>query len=200
MRSACEVCHTEQGWTGQSLLFAHDQHTEFQIDRIHSNLSCLSCHKGGDTPVYRPLPKTCEECHVDVVKQQLAEGYPEMGGPDPQAGRVSCAQCHNPNLQDQTPAGYASACRTCHNRHYEQLFYNWIKSLNLRESQARLLVEHLRDLNTLKAEALARKISQAKSVGFHNLALALKLWTEVSTNDSADGMRVGLESSDAADK
>ena len=200
MRSSCEVCHTEQGWTGRSLLFTHDQHTEFQIDIIHSNLPCLSCHERADTPAYRPLPKTCKECHVDLVRQQLAEGYPEMGGADPHAGRVSCTQCHNPDQQSQTLAEYASACRTCHNRHYEQLFYDWIKSLNLRESQARLVVEHLRDPNTLQAKALARKISQAKSVGFHNLALALKLWTEVSTNDSADGARVGLQSSDAADR
>jgi hypothetical protein len=200
MRSACEVCHTEQGWTGQSLLFVHDQHADFKMDRIHADLSCLSCHKGTETPVYRPLPKTCEQCHVDVVMQQLAEGYPAMGEPDPHAGRVSCVQCHSPDLQHQTPAGYADACRTCHNRHYEGLFYNWIKSLNLRESQARIAVEHLRDLNTPKAEALSQKINRAKSVGFHNLALALKLWAEITADDSGDGVRVGSESSDAADK
>lgn len=75
-----------------------------------------------------------------------------------------------------------------------------MKSLNLRESQVRRAVEHLRTLNTPKAEALMEKINQTRSVGFHNLSLALKLWAELSTHDSGDGVRVGAESFDAADK
>ncbi|MFC1793382.1 cytochrome b/b6 domain-containing protein [Planctomycetota bacterium] len=200
MRSSCDTCHAEHGWTGQSLLFAHNQHSEFKLDRIHDDVLCASCHMGADTPLYQPLPKTCEQCHVNIVMQQLAEGYPAMGEPDPHAGRVSCVQCHSPDLQHQTPTGYADACRTCHNRHYEELFFNWMKSLNSRESQARLAVEHLRDQNTPKAEALVQKINRAKSVGFHNLALALKLWAEITADDSADDVQNKLGSPGMEDK
>jgi len=40
-------------------------------------------------------------------------------------------------LKHQEPAVYAAACQACHNRHYEGLFYDWMKSLNSRQSQAK---------------------------------------------------------------
>lgn len=197
MQSACDACHAEQGWTGQSLLFAHDKHSEFKLDRIHADLFCTSCHTVADTPLYRPLPKTCELCHMDIVRLQLAKGYSTVEKPDPHAGRVSCVRCHPPDLQCQTPADYAGACRMCHNRHYEGLFYNWMKSLGSRESQARLLLENLRDRNESKAEMLEQKIKQAKNASFHNLALTLKLWNEI-LGDGFDDSAQNIEGSTEA--
>ena len=179
MRSSCDTCHTEQGWKGQSLLFVHDQHSEFKIDRIHTNVPCASCHTRTEKPLYRPLPKTCELCHTDIVRLQLADGYPAVKEADPHANRVSCVQCHPPDRQSQKPAEYARACEACHNRHYSRLFYNWTKSFDNREYQARKILEHLRKHNAPKAEALEQRIKQARSTGFHNLVLALKLWDEI---------------------
>jgi hypothetical protein len=179
MRSSCDTCHAELGWTGKSLLFVHDEHSEFKIDRIHTNIPCASCHTGEEKPLYRPLPKTCELCHTDIVKLQLADGYSAAEEPDPHANRVSCVQCHPTNRQSQTLTEYAHTCESCHNRHYSGLFYNWTKSLSKRESQARVVLEHLRKHNVPEAEVLEQRIKQARKTGFHNLVLALKLWNDI---------------------
>jgi hypothetical protein len=176
MRSACDTCHSEQGWTGRFLLFVHERNSEFKINRIHADLTCSSCHKAGGERVFRPLPKTCESCHADIVRLQSAKG---TGTINPHAGRVSCVQCHSPERKYQTPAEYAHACEACHNRHYGELFYNWTKSFGSQESQARKILEHLRKRNASEAKALEQRIKRAKSAGFHNLVLALKLWDDI---------------------
>ena len=40
-------------------------------------------------------------------------------------------------------------------------------------------LEHLREHNEPQAEALEQRIKQARSTGFHNLVLALKIWDEI---------------------
>lgn len=176
MRSACNSCHSELGWTGRFLLFTHERNTEFRLDSIHADLSCSSCHKDSDAKIFSSLPMTCESCHADIVGLQSAE---RAGTINPHAGRVSCVQCHSPDRKYQTPAEYANACRTCHNPRYEGLFYDWTKSLNSRESRAKMMLERLRERNELQAGALEQKIEQAGNVGFHNLTLALKLWDDI---------------------
>lgn len=172
----CTTCHSEQGWTGQLLLFTHKKHSEFRLDSIHADLSCSSCHEAGGARIYRPLPRTCESCHTDIVRQQSAE---QAGTINPHAGRVSCVQCHSPDLKHQTPAEYAEACRTCHNPRYQELFYDWTKSLNDREFRAKMILERMREQNAPGAQALEQKIKRAKSAGFHNLAIAIKLWDDI---------------------
>lgn len=91
---------------------------------------------------------------------------------------------------------YASACRTCHNRNYEGLFYDWMKSLNNRESQADILLRRLRNENASDAEILEKKIDHAKHVGFHNIPLSVTLWDEIlgekpgeSTQNEPDSLK-----------
>lgn len=176
MHSACNTCHSEQGWTGRFLLFSHEQNSEFRLDRIHVDLTCSSCHKAAQERIFGPLPKTCESCHTDIVKLQSAQ---IAGTINPHFGRVSCVQCHSPERKCQTPAEYANACRNCHNQHYEELFYNWAKSFNSRESRAKVMLEHLLKRNEPQAKALEQEIEQARNTGFHNLVFALKLWDEI---------------------
>jgi hypothetical protein len=166
----------EQGWTGRFLLFKHERNSEFRLDSIHADLSCSSCHTGIEKPLYQPLPKTCESCHTDIVGRQQAK---EAGLINPHAGRVSCVQCHSPDRKYQTPAEYANACSNCHNPRYQGLFYDWIKSFGDREFRAKAILERLREHNVPEAKVLERKIERARSAGFHNLVLALKLWDDV---------------------
>jgi len=185
MHSACNTCHSEQGWTGKFLLFSHEKDSEFRMDRIHADLACSSCHKTASAKIFGPLPKTCESCHIDIVKLQSAE---VTGTINPHAGRVSCVKCHPPERKYQTPADYANACRNCHNQRYEGLFYDWAKSFDDCESRAKALLARLRERNPQQAEALEQKIKQARSTGFHNLTLALKLWDDIlagSFNDNS---------------
>jgi len=177
MRFSCDTCHTQQGWTGSFLLFTHDRNSEFKLDSIHSDLACSSCHKDGQARLYSSLPRTCEQCHTDIVRYQFSE---QSGAVNPHAGRVSCVKCHSTDLKHQEPAVYAAACRNCHNSHYEGLFYDWMKSFDSRQSRARQVLERLRKQNPQKAEALEQKINDAGSVGFHNLNLAIKLWDEIA--------------------
>ena len=72
-----------------------------------------------------------------------------------------------------------------------------MKSLGSRESQARLLLENLRDRNESKAEMLEQKIKQAKNASFHNLALTLKLWNEI-LGDGFDDSAQNIEGSTEA--
>jgi nitrate/TMAO reductase-like tetraheme cytochrome c subunit len=181
--SDCTTCHSEQGWTGRFLLFNHEKNSEFRMDRIHADLTCSSCHKAGKARIYRPLPKTCELCHADIVERQLAK---EAGTINPHAGRVSCVQCHSPDRQNQSPAEYARACQTCHNRRYGDLFYNWMKSFDSRESQAKVNLERLREHDAPEAKTLEQRIEQTRSTEFHNLELALRLWDDILA-DSIDG-------------
>jgi len=125
--------------------------------------------------------------------QQLAEGYPAVGQPEPHAKRVLCVQCHPPGRQYQTPTDYARACEACHNRHYGGLFYDWMKSLGSRESRAKVILEHLREHNVPEAKVLEQRIKQARSTGFHNLVLALELWDDIMVGGFDDNTQKECE-------
>jgi len=179
MRSKCAVCHTDEGWKGRHLLFAHDQHSEFAIDGIHADLACLSCHKGEQSPLYRPLPRTCEGCHSDVEKWIRGVASTATDKPDPHAGRVACIKCHLPSVRHQSPAQHADTCRACHNEQYIGLFYEWQKTFREREVQVEKKLKALREANDPGAGELEKKIGEARGMGFHNIQLARRLWDEI---------------------
>jgi len=75
-----------------------------------------------------------------------------------------------------------------------------MKSFGNRESRARFLLERLRERNVSKTEALEQRIKQAKSTGFHNLKLALKLWDEILMVDFNGGVHDEVSLTEAPDK
>jgi cytochrome b subunit of formate dehydrogenase len=187
LQATCETCHTEMGWKGRDLVFAHDRDSEFAIDGIHSGLSCSSCHPGeAKTIVYRPLPKNCEGCHTDVEKALQGMTATITGKQDPHAGRVPCTKCHLIDIPSPTAAAYARACATCHNEHYEGLFYEWLRSLHERESRAQRMIETISQRNPAQSEELQIKIEEAKTIGLHNVLFARTLWDKI-LEASSDG-------------
>jgi hypothetical protein len=174
------------GWKGQDLIFSHDQHSEFTVDAIHLNLSCTSCHPSDTTPQYRPLPKTCEECHKDVEMELRGVTVASAGKPDPHAQRVACIECHPPELPSPSPAEYARMCGTCHNRYYEGLFYDWMKSLHQRETRAYEMLREFRERNAPRLDELEKKIKEAQAVGIHNVLHARMLWDEILASVADD--------------
>jgi len=187
LQATCETCHTEMGWKGRDLVFAHDRDSEFAIDGIHSGLSCSSCHPGeAKTIVYRPLPKNCEGCHTDVEKVLQGMTATTIGRQDPHAGRVPCTKCHLIDIPSPSAAAYARACATCHNEHYERLFYEWLRSLHERESRAQRMIETISQRNPAQSEELQIKIEEAKTIGLHNVLFARTLWDEI-LEASSDG-------------
>ncbi len=180
MRSPCSACHNTTAWKAPHLLFAHNKQSEFALDANHSAVPCASCHKQGPAAVYRPLPKTCEGCHVDIDAAIRAVPQQTNIKADPHAGRVACAQCHTQTQRRQTSADFAAACRSCHTTHHEALYYDWLRSLRDREARVQDLIETLkRNGKTDQAIALARKLARAKAIGLHNIALARALMDEM---------------------
>jgi hypothetical protein len=67
----CSQCHVVGNSFGE-LVFDHQQHSQFQLDRDHAKLACAACHKpqplpDGSTAIrYKPLGTQCGDCHVAV--------------------------------------------------------------------------------------------------------------------------------------
>ncbi len=70
----CARCHQTNSF--KETLFKHDDptFTSFTLEGKHQQVKCGGCHTavsvgGGKTIVrYRPLPRACEDCHVDTHK------------------------------------------------------------------------------------------------------------------------------------
>jgi hypothetical protein len=65
----CTQCHVE-GDSFRELVFDHQRHSQFPLDRDHVTLACSACHKpqplrDGRTAIrYKPLGTQCGDCHV----------------------------------------------------------------------------------------------------------------------------------------
>jgi hypothetical protein len=65
----CTDCHVEGDSFGE-LVFDHQRHSRFPLDRDHEKLACAACHKpqrlsDGITAIrYKPLGTKCGDCHV----------------------------------------------------------------------------------------------------------------------------------------
>ena len=76
-RRACEDCHQTGGF--QQTLFSHNdpRFSAFALEGKHAQVACGRCHAPvvvapGVTAVrYRPLPRDCENCHVDYHKGEF---------------------------------------------------------------------------------------------------------------------------------
>ena len=176
MQSPCATCHTDFGWEGAQSAFSHELHADYAPDSIHAALSCAACHGSGDSVVYRPLPKTCEGCHIDVAEAIYGAAPAASAAPDPHADRVACVKCHLPEKRSQGPSEYAAACGSCHNQHYEGLYYDWMRSFGERQARAERVLEDLRDRDAPDADEVGAAILRAKAATFHNILLARKLW------------------------
>lgn len=67
----CDHCHTTTAFKGST--FDHDNRrfTAFSLEGRHAKVACKACHPtvavadDVTTVRYRPLPRACEDCHVD---------------------------------------------------------------------------------------------------------------------------------------
>jgi len=74
----CDFCHKTSTFSKKTL-FSHTdtRFTSFALDGKHANVPCASCHPtvqvaaGVSTVRYRPVPRTCEGCHVDFHHGQF---------------------------------------------------------------------------------------------------------------------------------
>jgi cytochrome b subunit of formate dehydrogenase len=174
MSSPCSTCHTETGWTGNHLLFSHDKHTSFPLDRLHATLRCDDCH-GQQVKRYRPLPHECGTCHT--VQQAALQGVSRTrsGPPDPHSGRLSCTDCHDRDTPRQRQEAFAARCATCHNSQYGALFYSWANALDQSRAALQQDLRRIDDPNDARRVQLEQILEDAAAVGFHNVSLARQI-------------------------
>jgi cytochrome b subunit of formate dehydrogenase len=174
----CQACHTAAGWKGPQVTFVHNRDSGYALDAVHKDIACASCHHGQPV-VYRPMAGDCASCHAHAamaVEGRLVSGPPQ---PDPHAGRVDCAKCHDTSKGHAVLGDYAKTCSQCHDKRYEDLLGDWAQSLKDREVRAESLLAELRRKGAPEADAVAAKIKEAKAVGLHNVQLARKMWDEI---------------------
>ena len=73
----CDFCHKTEDF--KHTVFNHNDRrfTTYALDGKHVKVACASCHpkvtvaEGVTTVRYRPVPRTCEDCHVDFHHGQF---------------------------------------------------------------------------------------------------------------------------------
>ena len=123
----CESCHSEKNWS--DVAFDHDKETKFSLKDSHSELSCVSCHAGGDfekklkTDCYSchrqddrhksQYGNKCSSCHTEkewktVIFQHDRDTDYSLSG---KHKKTACNDCHRPELKKMS---ISSDCYTCH--------------------------------------------------------------------------------------
>lgn len=175
MSLACNACHRETGWTENDLLFSHDRHTSFRLDRLHSVLACSACH-GQEHRQYRPLPHECGDCHKTQQSAMKGISRTLQTPPDPHDGRLVCVDCHDTNDVKQSMSSYARRCAGCHNDAYGQLAYEWAQALQRRQTAAE---QWMRSGDAVSRERIREDLSEAAGCGFHNFDLTRQLYDRI---------------------
>ena len=131
----CETCHVTDSWTKMKnpVDFDHVQ-TGFLLEEGHRNVSCVTCHVGGD---FITVQSDCQTCHDDVHRAENGADCQRCHTPRtwmptqsfdmhqmtrfPLLGMhatVDCQTCHV-NQQKNEFVGLATDCYACHAKDYE---------------------------------------------------------------------------------
>src|SRR5262249_17732443 len=100
---ACDACHLTK--TFKETTFNHNdpKFTNYALEGRHAKVKCERCHPtvvvaGAKTVRYRPLPRECEDCHVDYHKGEFKGFVPGLGAEEAthvsSANQTRCAPCH----------------------------------------------------------------------------------------------------------
>ena len=92
--SACQQCHTEQGWKNVGLESFDHSRTRFALIGAHRRTECRSCHPQGLT-VRLARFENCTDCHTDHHLGQFAR----------RSQGADCDSCHD--IQGFRPAKFA---------------------------------------------------------------------------------------------
>jgi len=147
-KGTCESCHTTASWKkiNSSMQFDHSK-TKYPLTGGHLQVSCISCHAGGDFKKQLAFDKCsdchtvdphkgqfqarsskgeCSECHtVDAwkpslfgVKEHATSKYPLDG----KHAAVACDKCHTPAGKDTQYKVKFAACTDCHKDEHDKQF------------------------------------------------------------------------------
>lgn len=176
----CRQCHSEQGWKGRDLLFVHNRDCHFKLDATHAVLSCAACHRKTDsTVVFRGTPTACAQCHTQIAEGMSGKVAGLVMKADPHDGRISCVECHDPQIRSSIPSQYAAQCARCHGVRYRTLFFNWEKSLDEREQSARERLRQRVSKDSQRTELGSHQLGQVHAVGMHNMQQAIEAFEQI---------------------
>jgi hypothetical protein len=147
-KGTCESCHTTASWKkiNSSMQFDHSK-TKYPLTGGHLQVSCVSCHAGGDFKKQLTFAKCsdchtvdphkgqfqarsskgeCSECHtVDAwkpslfgVKEHATSKYALEG----KHAAVACDKCHIPAGKDTQYKVKFAACTDCHKDEHDKQF------------------------------------------------------------------------------
>lgn len=178
---SCDICHREEGWKGKNLLFEHNNNSDFKLDNVHINITCSGCHHTNQNNVtkYKSIPKTCDGCHNDMVNYTNGQLLNRERKADPHAKRVTCIECHSADEASQQPYKYAQKCKSCHNPHYFDLYFDWQKALARNLEASLQLLKNSKENNKTESSEIEKEITLMRKIGFHNITLADELFHEL---------------------
>jgi hypothetical protein len=183
----CARCHTTAGWEGHDLRFDHNRDSQFAIDAIHESVSCAACHADADGAMqFRPQPTSCDACHTTIQRAIDGEIAGTLLPADPHKGRVSCVDCHAPDIASPTPAQFADRCTHCHVIRYRELYYDWERSLDDQAHAAAEMIDRLRGSDPDTAEARSERLNQVRKAGIHNVQQTVQMLRELSAASQAN--------------
>jgi hypothetical protein len=185
MQAPCGTCHSETGWTGNNLLFSHNQQASFKLEGPHSTLACDACH-GLEDKRYRPVAHECGDCHQEQALAMQGTAHTLKGSADFHYGRLSCTNCHNTREARQPLSEFTQKCTGCHNPRYGELLYEWASSFDGNRARAKQTLKEITDLNDERKVQIERMMEEAREIGFHNLRLTQRIWQKIAETQQGE--------------
>jgi hypothetical protein len=88
----CKRCHNENNWLVNDLSEVHAENG-FVLEGAHTVVSCVDCHKSGNSLVWERMTGNCADCHMKDYETTVNPSHRELGyGTD-------CIECHSPMSQ-----------------------------------------------------------------------------------------------------
>jgi hypothetical protein len=88
----CKRCHNENNWLVNDLSEVHAENG-FVLEGAHSVVSCVDCHKSGNSLVWERMTGNCADCHMKDYETTAAPSHRELGY------STDCIECHSPMSQ-----------------------------------------------------------------------------------------------------
>ena len=85
----CERCHTTGNWLVEDVSQIHAENG-FIIEGAHTSVSCVDCHKSGNSLVWERMTGNCVDCHLKDYEATTNPSHRELGY------STDCIECHSP--------------------------------------------------------------------------------------------------------
>lgn len=85
----CERCHTTVNWLVEDVSQIHAENG-FILEGAHTSVSCVDCHKSGNSLVWERMTGNCVDCHLQDYEATANPIHRELGY------STDCIECHSP--------------------------------------------------------------------------------------------------------